>query len=1418
MSNDTLHYSNNLLLMTNNSLALCCCDNEAYWEAIPCDLTLNYRTGLCAEWDQCQFINRKYVSNISRCRGTASTVCECQALTFTNYSTGVSGLLKFGYNGAISSGIPFNSNKTLYAAAIELELQSMIGDGITVTYNPAYGGWRSDIERFEITFGGALCGISQKEISINNNDIQPVGVTAAITYGAYVSGYGGYLADPNYFQIGSSGIRTCPYEDITWSGGPAWYDSNIQCCPQKGTTIGPRQTVGLEALAGYNISGYCYGGCTTISPYNLKSFANLERTVILGTGCFQLSPYYFLFGKEGRFEYDYYNDQQLFVASECKYDISGSCIDQIPCDCNPQLFIAQFHKDVPWGVFGSYYQGIENDTHKAYTFPWNTPYSPAGAESFLYLNVAGGYGLDRIGFDYRPQGTIKTVGTWQETKQIQIRACIKRPIPFYVGSGDWDDINYYVELDSATVSGITSAYEGSAGCGCFSLTFDTSGKTVGDFLDAVNRITAKDYGCSLFAFCPASTEARSIPASKIINTSAELFEQKVIGGVPGDDGPEVDADLYSGSEILVGPKRYQDTFKNNPDNPFATDIGTYNDVPLSATLDETILKTPPICRLSAHRLPKLNQELASDVRESTNCWWTAMQGCRDTVISVGPGTGYLDPFTSLTVNVTSGIITVSASGSVSGVPFMSTGIVNTLSSGTYTALNCIDSLNSLSFTRHVGTGTYNPVFATSGQIFDVWLNDNTFDLASSPAYGTGTVATTYNYSYKEPLINTSGNISILTSSGNLESWIRRRCNWYIDGVTQHDLDLPYCVPPSTVVESNDVNCAGDRIIDNGWVISQGCSSYVCKTRYYIPASRCPCEKVYRCKGSTGDNMPHPFNQLRKKNNPTWQLVNSEADYYVTQPTLYVCELNFHPDCDIPMMVKVPFQIVNMADETDIVYQDGSSPLLPGYCEFCGGFSDSCPQGPRYSNFFGWCQYLDPLGARVREEDIPRETPAISYIAERSTGTFCSVNPWNFDPQHVVEGTIGVVVGPGSMIGNLPQGCANPGDPNSVDCASISTAYPCPGCDQWDSIQNIHPVFALGPDETISLTALTRPILNDLNEDDVCTAGVACNRLDIDCSTVCCECFYVCDSSNGGCRDILKHDPYTQTTTYDLDVDITGEPGHCEFTRGSGPGCYDFMGDCVCLYPINLPPGVLRCQVPSCFNGTVDRTSSVHMTKTQTTCGCSIDAPCSVETITISITCPPGGGECGGSGCYSWTVPTLAALNPTCYTCDNFPGVTVSNICCTGSDCDCTSILDRGTIGCDQVAGGIPCYNTYSDELSRSCGSGSVDSCGVGAYHNESLYKHIAQGTSCKDSSSLGWVGTSCTDPYTFTTVITRVEDTVINAPNWTSCSTAGSQIGQNYYHILGWLDSIQFVCGLQNIIYASGIETADGRFKGSTGC
>lgn len=774
----------------------------------------------------------------------------------------------------------------------------------------------------------------------------------------------------------------CPFERNALSttspyfeAGPVWpqYNDGIECCPQGRALIANIPSVGWEIYDSSFTGAIGYGempqddGQFSSAVENGKTFWNLDNNFVIDGECYHISPSFFMVGKEGRLDtYNHAYGKHLHIPADTDFTTDT------PENCLVELFIAKFHRDIPWGPFGSYYNGIETDGHPA----WESPYdgtSDLFPESYLHNT----YATPRVGIDYRPEGYIKTVGTWLETKEIILHVSVHRPISFYIGDREWDDMGYYIEIDESTLSS-NMDISNNGGCQAITIAYTIQDDTtVGDFVDEVNNVRAAYINIPIFDFCIASTDARNILLKEVINTSSEMFQQLIATGEWDRYNPLGDPNRLSGSTFPSVPIGYGDMHTRSLDN---TRAGDYNhtkkfdawdgnfdvagfgvpevwSTPVGYTGKVTATPPPYIKLLDEEYTipgdPNQNIDYNTDFRidglgvgeefrsiRSPNMWWTNILKEDKTLVTVRKNTGLPAYLTSLIISVSetaSGRVMVSGIGNA-----YATGVaINTSLAGSgYTLTELVSALNSMVFHKASGAGTYNPIIATTGTYpFPVYLDQSTYYSGTTGRYGpsVGYSQTEYNFSFKEPLLPLSStNIIGDSSSAELKCTVRQRPGYFdyywdnIDGRGKEVVDEEYrykeypsyCLPTSATVISSDIDCHSTKYYENNFLVGYGCTSPICITTYYYKTSRCATSEFGCDNGNCGDQRPHRFNHEGgdTSNAPYWNYNDLVA---VTQPTLYLCKRNIHPSCTTKMMVKVPFQMYVLST---FQYYDASNTL------------------------------------------------------------------------------------------------------------------------------------------------------------------------------------------------------------------------------------------------------------------------------------------------------------------------------------------------------------------------------------------------------------------------------------------------------------------------------------------------------------
>ncbi len=1071
--------------------------------------------------------------------------------TFTNTNlltlTSVSPNFKLRWGTQVSQDIPYNANENVLAANIQSKMNVLPGLTSNVScvaeVNDAYPGTTN----FHLTFINGQCGISQPKLQVINRLSNSVPSTGLIDYtgifiteAAYVNGWGEETAAQ--YSKSPYGDVPCPYEyptPISGQTGLAPFHDDIQCCPQKGCEIGPNQ----------NFPGtYVNGG---------YGFENVEKTIFLttgylATGCYTLSKFFFAFGKEGRFDDDADYPGSTFLYPDCEpgYDCDGD----VATNCYHELFIPFFNKTVSWGPFGSYYNGIEDEVHPERIF-------------------GDGYDDLRTGCDYKPFGQIRTRGEYTNTKEIELLFRYAKTTPFFIrslGTCPSGDDFFWGRVHPSSITSFTLSSGNLGGpypsaTGLIKLIYNCSGKTVNQFIDAVNGIqmlTSGFTGCKVFNFCKAarSTDLSNIPASRINNLSSELFQEwgnnapaggsyTFNGDSDGVSDPDVDESLFSGSEIWSSPKAYFDTFTSS------TYLNSTNSNDLQCS---PINRPPPPCKRGPGLPKETGTYLASNFNRSIRPYWTTMQGSTEVVANIVKSTDVnYDPYwTDTLVQVTGTKVNIFVQ---SGSTILGSGTIDTNKNGSgYTVSGLIRDLNALSLSWYSNpVQTYKPVAVSTGTSlpFDSYLDDSSWTngpIKHVTAYGVGT-QTTINYGFKEPLSQLALT-SVITQTGQLESWIRRRCGWSSppDSGQNNSPALSPCVPISSpVINFNqNIDCGRDTIISGNYLATYGCAGTVCKTEWFIKAQRSTCSTLEYCEQNVGiQSEPHPFNRT----------TNEDCEDF-SSPTLYICQNNIRPDCDLPFLIKVPYQyLVCQPPEIYVTTNETPcslfSPAPPTTAEYnVPPFTDYCSLG---SSHQGWCQYIDPLNVElVKREDIPATWPPQAYIMERATKPFCTnnINPFDLPLDMCPEDKYDAI---GELLPSVPPEYIFPKG-TIVSCAAQQNlgGYP---ITTWDGLS----------DQRVILIAYIRPIVKDFYWNKVC-GGLDINtnggyRIDIDTNTRCCGCGFGCNDSTGATDDGPQ-----RSKTFHIEANYNhrtvAEPVAC------GPFYYHNPAD-----PFFPPQGAALCQ-------------------------------------------------------------------------------------------------------------------------------------------------------------------------------------------------------------------------------------------------
>lgn len=1136
------------------------------------------------------------------------------------------------WSGVRTAFIPWIDPPSFFALVAQTNLRLIAGlSEIEVTSD--YQNDINDNKSFYITFKGEQCGILQDDLSLSyrwiGNGFKPS--APGIQYGNYTIGWG--QEGTNYVLV-PSGDTTCPYEDS--AAGYTVFSDSIQCCPQRGVHLGSPQNL------------------SNTSTYGID-FDNLENTVVIDNGvgvdrvgsCYKLSPFAFLFGKEGRFDDDPQHPGSTFAIPDCNYTATGTCSHDLPSNGQLELFIPRFSQDIPWGPFGSYHYGILDEAHAAYT---------------LYINGDIGAGQNYPadqgfrGWNYAPSGAMRTFGAWTATTGIQIELQFYSYEPFWTGTSSPSYTNRRLgKIDTGTLSTAFTVASGNNCSGVTLLNYNCSGKTVMDFITDVNAIqtvSVSGYACSVFSFCKGAPTAdlSAIPCSRINNLSAELYDVWKQNTAYNDgyliNDPQWDLDCYGGSTIWPYPVKWTKMFADDMtagSKPNAFSGSTY--------APARLMINPPTA--SRHDTYPKQASFDGTVRYNCRPYWLTMAGHQELVATISKAGGSYDPLArDTTISVSSGTVTVTVS---SGVTILATTGINTIrASGTYTQADLVTDLNALVYSYYgIPASTYSPVVATSGNPgYPIYLDDHTWASAATVARGgtrtptdpgTGSL-TVPNFGYQEPLDNVS-QTSIFNSSISLYSWVRERVVTSTPNTC--GAGLPRNVVPWTASRVDPpvrLNCDGDTIIEGNWLLTYGCNSYTCKVEWFIRAQRCGCDTLPACSDDSQSApvyVPHPLNQSK--------FVDCRT---LVTPTFYMCDQNLHPDCDIPFLVKVPQMFVCQKNRDDCYFNyNGTScwfhpdePTNPcAYVSRCpAGTGDldqyqvgyttrhhGCQSSLTSSElscwmtepYDGWCQYIDPTNlTKVRRQDIPREWPPTTLVMERATSQFCTRNANVFD-----DGALG---------------CGEPVDGGSAPYDALTPLWPFVPPEYIVPAGETHagwPCFlAEFPDNF--LYAFIRPIVKDFHASGLCDT-TDCNILSIDCNTRCCKCGYVCKDPAGSCKDGPKRNCRQQqdiTVTYTdtgpigccliSPVDIT-QPGGCNIGFG-----------CNCVIVGQDPPALIG--MPNCYDDTYTLTRSTTFTK-------NISIPVTQGYVKPASTCVEVNYDLGCCWGYSGLISTSYGRNGGC---------------------------------------------------------------------------------------------------------------------------------------------------------------------------
>jgi len=1246
----------------------------------------------------------------------------------------------------------------LDTALIQNRIKSVVNShfelfGGDCVYNPDYAS--AFYTYFDIKLG---CGKKFPKIELDynlclptftaNQDIFRYGDDPSFSYYSPIAG------GKNYYQIGTN--LPCPFENNAGIS-PLAFNGFLECAPQVGGQVVVPQYVN-PSFTGYDINGLI----------DDVPFDNLNSTIKYGSECYSLSPSFFLMGMEGRLYKNYFYDKLKHEPANLTNAVINSGI--LASNCSYELFLPLFHHGIPWGPFGSYCEGLETRTHPAWVYPYNTVENPLTEGNPSALSVDYPF-PPRRGFDYRPFATLKTRGTWLKTDAIEIYFVAREPVPFHVGDQTgYDDLEQLAQIDPASaINGIEVSTP--SACNPVNIYFPTSGKTIGEFVDAVNNLTIYGYsGVKVFEFAVGSDYVRSLPASCVINVSSEIFELNTLGYTNNPDG---DSDNQSASSIVM-PKGYPYYFGGSGPSRAWNSVGLPTDY-YGSTLGGTNLSSivPPACRLLGEKLPRDGDD--GFIQNQNNMWWTSIPVTKKDVLSIS----LIEPaFTYATSKVATGRLELSVYGAVTA----STGIPLLRGGTTFTVDDLITEINAIVVT---GVSTsYTPFSGTALLPYDYWLDDQTSETAGIYSYGTSN-PTEHNYSYKEALLDTG--IETFTTSNTLEGLHRRRCNYYI--TEYKDPYQNYCIPEGEDrISTENLDCDGDRQVVAGYVLSQGCEGNNCITKWYLRSKRCECSTVSRCENGQPEELPHPFNQPRNGINGTTWAKAGWLGYTVSQPTLYICEYNFHPDCDIPLLVKVPFLV--QRPDGSFGLQTGNDPDLPGAVEFCN--SDNSLNIVK-SNLYGWCQYIDWSETRVKEEDIPRNDLPESLVLGRTCGTICSTQPWNYNPQLTRVGSAAITFSDGPMFFTIPGGSVQASDPR-YSVANECPSFTCYSCNSWDQMCGVGVVFKNSTSYT-NACVLFRSVLKDTTVGDI-DGSANLTRIDIDCSTACCESWFTCDPAeeDGYYTQQVRH-PWTQSYSFAYTSSFTNPLG-CDVLGTGGGGCTRGLALGVCF---GLDPNVCY-DLPLNTNGTITISHDWSLDWTVNSCGCTLqETTCTSQEITQSADCGYTYDGCDGSSCYTVTEPTPPEPAVLCGNCSSLPlELQGGNFTINVDD----EILDYGPFCTFGALGG---YTTRSvGTIVATLSSGFRDCDGAGTF-NSAYNSSLTNTWSGANSNGVvnGSVNVTNANTYSYT----------VGARTWATPSADIPNSLIDYSGLLTFWNDKDFIQGYANYNLLSGSGVDEPRLR-----
>lgn len=1212
---NNLVYRNNLLLSQNNLLIDCCCDNSPtslYYEAVPCDAVLGVAPAECCSGTACAMQSSKYIDYLSYCDGDIRYICECQLLKMenhdriswdhvnnlvalsindANYPTGEvvltendlsltlyptgggspnslvinftgyyrslastfadflsngdlwSGVMAVGYPDSCSvyglkpTGFSINygqtkyfNGRTRYKISLDDEISewlylssgnidpvisgvqsfSTVGLGNATGYLLDDGFFTTATPRWHIDFDGSgVCGQEFSPLQeYKNGTVYTVGgiPNSELHELNLIDGNRQSEVDPNddfldHRILGSGTYTTagtCPFnQDKT---DVLLRDYGFRCCPQKGCIVGPDQFIGPT------------GG----TIHDLPDLSILEPTFYYNSRCYQVSPYFYVYGLLGRF---------IPSMIEPNVDITGSTL---PTNAAVRLFINSFNQSLPWGGFGGYCADLEDRL------------GPCSDPASLY----------------RPIGYSKLEGEWLESKFLWLKFKFYEALPFTEECDSGDYATYLSSvysaatalrhdpgfpaiqrvaglIDNSTLAGaFTTVNSGAGNNWYYTLKYNLSGKTITNLVTDLNSIKTlithtggtQTQGCSVFAACYGLPEIQFTPAHLLNNASSDLFELGLkcnytdAAYMPFEDG-----DLKITADILL-PKPYINSFPTievegtSSNLPDVTPPNLYDSIPANIPPKNRILSSLP--NRGCNEIGFTN---------GPSQWYNNLQLYPD-ITAVIRKNSLPSYYNSLTATMISGLLTITATSGVNTF----TGTINTNKDGSgYRVIDFINACTGLSITD--SGNTFYPITATSGtQPFDIWLDDHTWASGTALSYpmnpyASGAFKTTINYAYKEPFINITGAIELFNGQRMDLSCVLRNRSWSLVPINSGSVTGYFITdwfdsisPANKIGKVVNLDCTRDVVEDRSWITYYGCLSPVCKTRYYYEAEHCGCSQIWGHGGDDGGgddgggdggiNALFASTECGPTTNP-YLLPES-------YPTVYICEDNIHPLYNKPILLKVPAQ--SFSNTPDVFcpsdYWQKYNNVLESDISVVYDDTDGASEN-------GWCQYIRPgITPKVKHEDIPRTYPASAYINDRVCVPFYPTKPYTvtaFDSYESFE-----------VFPHYP--------PEYIDPI---TGIPC----NLSEALNVY------------MRAAVSPFMG--SEWEYNWQGfAACQRIDVDCTTKCCGCFFLPEVSGGSC--CLIDGPYSCNCSQNINytsIEVRQEAATCCIitpivNRCPGAGC------------------------------------------------------------------------------------------------------------------------------------------------------------------------------------------------------------------------------------------------------------------------